>query len=247
MRDIVWDLLSQEPHRLDHLQIIEDAIKDAPAVHIYTLNHDTLIERFLNERGLRYIDGFGKEDSGVRYWNPEIFSVSEGTSHLYKLHGSIDWFRLRPDKGSGYDERIGIPVIQDFWHTRTPDGRLQLPPDGRPMFLAGTFNKILQYIDEIYVDLHCQFVKSLRQVNLLIVSGYGFGDKAINAYIIRWLYDNSANRAIVLHPDPDALRNAARGAISRPWNEWVELRKLVTIKNYIQDVRWSDIVSAIQH
>ena len=230
VRDIVWNLLSQEPHRIDHLQIIEDAIKEAPIVHIHTLNHDTLIEQFLKARGRQYIDGFGTEDGGVRYWNSHVFSASEGNTHLYKLHGSIDWFRLRPDKGTWYDEKIGIPVIQDFWHTRTPDGRLQLPLDGRPIFLAGTFNKILQYIDEIYIDLHCHFVRSLRRVNYVVVSGYGFGDKAINSYIIRWLYDNTANRLIVLHPDPDTLKDAARGAIGRPWTEWVQSGKLVTIK-----------------
>lgn len=81
IRDIVWCSLSREPYRLDYLQIIQDAIQNTPAVHIHTLNHDKLVEQFLDERKLEYVDGFGKRNGDVRYWNPNVYSLADNASY----------------------------------------------------------------------------------------------------------------------------------------------------------------------
>ena len=246
IRDSVHSMLCQTPRRTDHLRLLVDAHQShSKQLHIFTLNHDTLIEDFLDTSGLGYTDGFGVPENGVRYWHPSHLEKARLNVFVYKLHGSVNWYLLRPDGGTPYEEHYGIPVDGDYWHTRTPDGRLQTPLDARPAFLIGTFDKTLRYTDEIYIDLHFRFGNVLRNTGYLIVCGYGFRDKAINAQIIRWIYGNIENKLIVIHRDPQALFSNARNAVRREFEHWVEQGKLVTVSRYLEDVRWSDIEAAL--
>ncbi len=88
-------------------------------------------------------------------------SFPENSTHplLLKLHGSTNWFRLRPDDGTWYDERIGIAVDGDYEHTRDSHGRLQTPVPHRPLFLVGTFNKIADYSQELFAALLSCFTR----------------------------------------------------------------------------------------
>ena len=88
-------------------------------------------------------------------------------------------------------------------------------------------------------------IHPLRGVNRLIVCGYGFGDKAINAYIIRWLYESRENRLIVVHPEPDRLVESARRAVGRHWDGWRQSGKVGTVERYVQDVGWDDVARVL--
>ena len=153
---------------------------------------------------------------------------------------------MRPPGGGWADESIAIPLKYDFWHTTNLAGEMQLPVDGRPMFLAGTFNKMLQYTSGIYAVLFYQFYRSLRQTNRLIVCGYGFRDKGINTQIKEWIYSSSDKKMIVIHPDPNRLKNGARGAISNDWDNLLKNGKLIPIRKSIEQATWQDIKSSIQ-
>lgn len=239
IRDIVWHLLNKEPTRIDHLNSLKEVCLDAQVsgIDIFTLNHDTLLERHLSKNGIPATDGFGKPVNGVRYWNPTLFEGGPPRVCLFKLHGSINWFRFRPG--------VGIPLEHDFWHTMNPAGEIQLPVDGRPMFLAGTFNKMLQYTSGIYAELFYQFYKSLQHTSRLVVCGYGFRDKGINTQIKEWIYSSSDKRIIVIHPDPNRLKNGARGAISNDWDNLLKDGKLILISKGIEQTTWQDIKCSI--
>jgi hypothetical protein len=247
IRDIAWHLLNKEPTKIDHLNSLKETCLDAQVsgVDIFTLNHDTVLERCLSKNGILLSDGFGNAVNGVRYWDPTIFESGTHKVRLFKLHGSVNWFRLRPHGGGWSDESIGIPLEYDFWHTTNPAGKMQLPVDGRPMFLAGTFNKVLQYTSSIYADLFYQFYRSLRQTDRLIVCGYGFRDKGINTQIKEWIYSSSDKRIIVIHPNPNRLKNGARGAISNHWDNLLRDQKLVAVSKGIEETAWQDITSLI--
>jgi hypothetical protein len=247
IRDIAWHLLNKEPTKLDHLNSLKEACSDSQisGVDIFTLNHDTVLERFLSKNGIQLSDGFGKPVNDVRYWDLSLFECGPAKVRLFKLHGSINWFRFRPPGGGWSDESIGIPTEYDFWHTMSPVGEMQLPVDGRPMFLAGTFNKMLQYTSGIYADLFYQFYRSLRQTNRLIVCGYGFRDKGINTQIKEWIYSSSDKKMIVIHPDPNRLKNGARGTISNSWDQLSIDGKLVPISKGIEQTTWPDIETLI--
>ncbi len=249
IHDVVRCLLSKEPCSLDHLSCIRDACQDSilSNIDVFTLNHDTVLERCLSQNGVQFTDGFEEPINNVRYWNPDLYDGSPSKIRLFKLHGSIDWFRLRPDGGDWSSERIGrIPPGEDLGRTVNPQGIMQSPM-GRPMFLVGTFNKMLDYGSEIYADLHYQFYHSLRCTQRLIVCGYGFGDKGINTRIVEWIYSasdrNSASdrRIIVVHPTPEELKNASRGAISNKWDEWQSQNILIVFPKRIEQISWQDI------
>jgi hypothetical protein len=248
IHDIVWHSLTKEPANLDYLCCVRDACQDAAvsSVDLFTLNHDTVIEQYLDRCNIRYIEGFGIPINGVRYWSPKVFGDSSYNVRLFKLHGSINWFLFESHTSTQRNEPVGIPINGDFWHTNNPDGQLQLPVDGRPKLLAGTFNKMLQYTTGIYADLYFQMYHALRKTEILILCGYGFGDKGINTRLIEWVYSSPKNVIVVIHAEPESLKMRARGAIFKNWDKWLQNHRLVLIQRWIEDTSWQDILDAIQ-
>lgn len=241
IRDLTWRSLHTEPLTLDQFSIVKNSLDKDLKVNVFTLNHDTLVEQYLYSNDISYCDGFDDIQNDVRFWNNSFSQSSNDEVNLIKLHGSIDWFRLRNDSGNYHDEQIGIPLVIDYWHTKTKDKEYRTPPEGRPEFLIGTFNKILQYTNEIFFDLNYQFVNNLRTTNRLVVSGYGFGDKAINYQIVKWMYDNPENKMYVIHRNPDSLKINSRGSIGRNWSQWSDNGQLITIKKHIDELKSDDI------
>jgi hypothetical protein len=76
---------------------------------------------------------------------------------------------------------------------------------------------------EIFTELFFYFYKLLPMSDRLIISGYGFGDKAVNTNIVRWVKSakHIGDRKILLiDPYYERLLNTARGAISNNLPEW---------------------------
>jgi hypothetical protein len=96
IHDIVWRLLTKEPRRTDHLKSLKDACLDCQlsCIDIFTLNHDTVLEQYLSQNGIQVTDGFGEPLNEVRYWNPNLFETGSSKVRLFKLHGSVNWFRF---------------------------------------------------------------------------------------------------------------------------------------------------------
>lgn len=244
IRDIVWHLLLKKPAKTDYLQFMINLINDSryEKIDFFTLNHDTLLEQIFYQEKIEVCDGFGDYENDVKYWQPDLYNSSATKVKLLKLHGSVNWFRLRKDDGDWRDDKIGIPKNLDFWHTKDPYDNHQFPPDGRPFFLAGTYNKMMQYISGIYMDIHSLFHNRLPLSNHMIISGYSFSDKGINSRIIEWLYSNmEQNRILVIDPDPESLKKTARGSVSNKWDKWVTEGVLKTVSKPIQDVVITDI------
>ena len=218
--DVVWGSLNHPACSPDHLKALEAACKFDLVSSISTLCHDTHVETHLEAQGISLEDGFSEEELGVRYWSND-FSSSDKIPFL-KLHGSVNWFRLRLDSSeSFYDDRIGIPLDEDHEHTKGKDGQFQISLDGRPLLLIGTFNKIPDYTRGIFRVLHHQFHQTLLKPDQLLVCGYSFGDKGINARIIEWYYAERGRRLLIIHRYPEELVRSARGAIRKKWDEWV--------------------------
>ncbi len=247
IRDIVWHLLTNEPGDLHYLRLVREACQQATilSLELFSLNHDTVIEQCLDGCGVRYTDGFGQPINAVRYWSPEMFEDPSYNVRLFKLHGSVNWFLFEPHATSWKNEPVGIALNGDIWHTNNPDGQLQLPVDGRPVLLAGTFNKMLQYTKGIYANLFYRMYRALFDTELLIVCGYGFGDKGINTRIVEWAYSSEQNVMVVIHAEPDSLKARARGSISKNWDKWLQSNRLVLIQKWIEDTCWTDIHDAI--
>jgi len=240
VRDVIWHLLQPTPDDLSGLQVIGDACQHfaGAGLDIFTLNHDTTLEEHLRGRDMKLVDGFGDAVNGIRYRDIGRFESGKGKLRLFKLHGSVNWFTFT---GSA---ALGIPESWDIWHTMDPAGRRQWPASGRPEFLCGTFNKILDYQSPIYSDLHYQFSQSLDAATLLLVVGYGFRDKAINSRLHRWMREGE-RRMVVVHPDQQSLITSARPLMQRCMFEWRRDGRLVFVDKHAQDCSWSETGAAL--
>ena len=242
--DIVWRSLCREPTDTDHLQIFAELCRSGHVTSISTLCHDTHVEKFLKNQGISLADGFSDEEAGVRYWNGELSSM--GKIPFLKLHGSIDWFHLHPATSEAFGfRRFGIPLGGDSYHTKTDDGVRQCPLEGRPLLLIGTFNKISDYGQGMFRELHYSFRSTIREADQLVVCGYSFGDKGINSEIIEWYYAKRGRRFVIIHPDRVKLITNARSAIQKNWNDWEERGSVVFIAKPLEDVGIDEFLRAI--
>jgi hypothetical protein len=274
---VVCQMLCKQPSKTetDYLGLFQEAIMDkcCGEVNLFSLNHDLLLERFLREKGIHVIDGFDKENAlGIRRWNPELFDCSQvktpgPSARLFKLHGSIDWrwFHPRPlakgndntwsscggcDDNPWRDNYIGIRSNKQLRCKRDEKGRSH-DGIGQPFLLLGTFNKILNYTDPIFLELHYRFYRILNESECLIVCGYSFGDKGINQYIANWLSSSSGkNQRKMILIDPhsfEEVRRGARSAIATKLETWKNKGQFEHFRSKIEDMTWNQLREKLFH
>lgn len=229
IRDVVADELRKDPTRLDHLACLVEAVRDQDfeSCDIFTLNHDLLIEKVLDREELRFVDGFGVPDGDVAWWEPEVFKQSS-PHYFLKLHGSINW--------DEYDRGLAKTLTSDRNYARTGGGE-RLTLQARTRVLVGTFNKIRDYSQRPYFDLQATFRRQMEKVDYLMVSGYSFGDKGVNAVLSEWMDASTQSKLLVLHADGDQYLEQARGAV---WNLWERFGKarMFTYPSHLIDCAW---------
>ncbi len=238
--DTVRWMLDRKPSGVDHLRVITEACGQLGDVTLATLNHDLVLETALDAGEVAYGDGFERVDEDVRRWADDW---TDQSVRVLKLHGSIDWWGYdvpgEPWRGWIAARYVGV----DPMHPRRAG--FDLPNAPRPIFLTGTFDKILAYESWLFPDQHMRFHEALRAARRVIVIGYGFGDKAINSRLIGWLARRREHRLIVCHPNPAALRSSARPAIARRWNEWRQDGQLAVIESYVGDLEYASIAEHV--
>jgi hypothetical protein len=196
-------------------------------LEIVTLNHDTVIERALEQSGIEYADGFSKVASSDFAWSPKSFAGQP--VRVLKLHGSINWRQ-------NYEHRL---LRAGYHASKTVHGG-DLAPQAE--ILAGKHNKMLQYQRGFYGDLHCRFRTSIYRADTLVVSGYSFGDKGINNTLIEWMRP-AAHSLVVVHPKPASLPTGARPAAARSIDLLERTGRLRILPAAAEDVSWSDCFS----
>lgn len=227
-------LRGNDGSNFDYLECIEGACQDEQRVvlvDILTLNHDTVLERFMWQKGIQFTDGFIGRPECVRHWAPVLFDRNKWRVRLFKLHGSVSWFRLIC--GDGSSMLCSIPLGQN--------SRKYNPSDDRPIILVGTFNKMLRYTMGFSADVFSLTCRFLPRTQRLVICGYSFGDKGVNSLVIDWMYSSSDHRIVVIHDKPEELRAKARPAISRNWDLWKTKGRLHVIPRRIEHACWTDI------
>lgn len=221
--------LSKKPESYVGLSLLGEVIfqNHFSTIDVFTLNHDLVIEEFLNSINKDFCDGFGKEEEGYRFWDQSLFE-SDNKINLYKLHGSVDWYYY--DETSWEDRRICKCTSDILWR----DPR-------KPEILIGTYNKLAEYIKGIYLELFYRFHQTLNRHSYLIISGYSFSDKGINEKIIEWIYCGN-KKMIIIDPFVDSLKEKIPSSLFRIWND---KNRIILIQDYIEKVSWSDINKAL--
>lgn len=233
------------PEDTTYLNLFTDAARDkrVNALDVFSLNHDLLLEQYFSKNNISVIDGFTPLNNDLRYWQASLYEKDEPKLRLYKLHGSLDWCRVRNEDNPSYTQQIVIATDPDY--AKDKKGNHLTLLDERS-FLIGTFNKMLEYTaKDIFLQLFCIFRQHLHASSCLIVSGYSFSDKGINSVLINWLLSNENNLLLIIHPDLSLLRRDAGGAILNKWKILVEKKVLRFIERRFEKTTWNDVASEL--
>jgi hypothetical protein len=241
IRCVVWNLLSASKS-IRGLDLIESLARAAAIqrLDIVTLNHDLVIERFLAEKQLPFVDGFTDPEGDVRYFDPARFeSVSK--VRLFKMHGSINWFRFRATEGDVLSDRMGIVSGTKPDHAKDRNGRPLLRVDVIPQILAGTHLKATQYGFGIYAEMHFWFHRLLRQHRIIAMSGYGWGDRGINGRLMEWLHSPEDRSLVLMDQKMEDLVSFSRSPLWHRYGPLVEAGRIIPIKKWMQDVSFDEV------
>jgi hypothetical protein len=145
------------------------------AIRVFTLNYDLCLENNANGRDLEL--GFDPESE---VWDFRRFESREETApdiYLYKLHGSINWYR---DRSHGN-------IL-----------KLSAAPHASPDLIFGTDYK-MQYIDP-YLFYAYEFRRYSLESRVILAIGYSFRDDHINGIIAQSLQNDPARVLIAVSP-----------------------------------------------
>jgi hypothetical protein len=204
-------------------------------LNIVTLNHDTLVEQFLRSKDISYVDGFGPDDGDVRWFDDGIFDAPNARVKILKLHGSIDWYSFLVDGNAKYGSFSG----EDPRLAKDSNQKQLLPRFRRPSFLSG-INKAVGYYSGIYGDIHFRFRQACRECQNMIVSGYGWGDTAINLALDSWLDKHSGNKMIYFDEKIEQMKNKSL-IMATGFDSRIQSGQLLPINRYLCDARLEDL------
>jgi hypothetical protein len=137
-----------------------DFFRDHEVLDIFSTNYDNTLEQFCDMKDIRYVDGF--DSTG---WNLQTFNELKEGLKIYKIHGSVTWWRT--EEG----DYKSIPV-RDYKEVIT----LSSGKSAVPLILYP--GKKLEYNDPPF-DILFQLRQQLKLAKYVIVVGYSFKDEHI--------------------------------------------------------------------
>lgn len=156
-------------------------LQNRKRITFFTTNYDTLLEDALAIEKRNIIDGF--TGGAIGYWNPLEYDNSEiNKYHVYKLHGSIDWYK---DENDGlFRNRYGTSYLSN-------QSNVLIYPQA---------TKYVETQKDPFATLFSSFRDNLQKGNgnILAVCGYSFGDDHINNEIENALCLPNNNTTLVV-------------------------------------------------
>lgn len=180
-------------HRLSRRRVRDSRLQ------VYTTNYDLCFERAAEEIGCVVLDGFSftrPRRYDPRYFGYDIVRRRRGTDEtaqflegvflLYKLHGSVNWARVRDDE------------IEEKEKPDPTEACLIYPAAG----------KYQQSYTRPYLESVAQYLAAVREPNTcVLVTGFGFNDDHLSKPLLAAVESNPHLRLIVA--DPCAKENEA--------------------------------------
>jgi hypothetical protein len=204
-------------------------------LNIVTLNHDTLVEQTLGDNGVTVVDGFGPPDGDIRWHDDTLYDAIGARVRLFKLHGSINWYSFRSSGSS----RLGMLVGRDTGAAKDAAGAERGLAVRNPSFLTGV-NKSTAYQRGIYGDLHFRFTELLRRCDKMVMSGYGWGDAAINFQLEAWLDHPGQHTLLFLHEHPDEIASNSL-VVANGFDWWTRSGRLIPVRKWLEDATVADV------
>jgi hypothetical protein len=238
----VWHMLYSDKTPLGMDIVKELALsQDIKRLDIFTLNHDFLVENLFESNGIHFEDGFGAPDGQVCYFEPSCYD-SGGKVRLFKLHGSVNWFLFRSRKNKTAIDQYGKSKQSDFWHLENGNGNLLMNLGGTPIFLSGTYNKIFDYGSGIHAEMHFRFYQSLKESDIMVMSGYGWNDPGVNTRLMEWVYSSDRKLLYLLHKNPEAeIRDKSKSGMWHSYEDLVKDGRLIPIKKWLSELNRQEL------
>jgi len=206
-----------------HLNFVEalfsnrSNLESRSKITFFTTNYDTLLEDALALCKKQVVDGFS--GGAVGFWNPtKEYSQTlndSGMHFLYKLHGSVDWYR--DDKKGLVRARYGSKYLSD--------------PSNIMIYPQAT--KYVETQKDPFASLFMGLRSTLssRTQNVLITCGYSFGDNHINAEIESCLTTVGNNTTVIvfIKEAPDADNDVVINPTLDKWLKNLEFGKRVFV------------------
>lgn len=156
------------------------------AIELFTTNYDLLMEQALEDTQVPYFDGFvGSRRSFFDLRAVEDALIPTHWSRLWKIHGSINWYKETERDENGKEARKvyrSSEVKNDASHLIYPS-HLKYEESRKMPYLA-------------LIDQLSRFIR--KKSSLLILSGYSFNDGHLNDTIVNALKANPTGMVLGL-------------------------------------------------
>jgi hypothetical protein len=175
--------------KLDYLQPLIEFIEEVPnsPLDIISLNYDICIEQFCNIHKLTWKDGFD-----VR-WNANIFQDTVSDVNLYKLHGSVMWYKS--DRG----DYIKVPIM-------TGSSEIQLITGEKAKNVMLYPMRKWDYIEPIFeLLLRAKSLLESKECKYLICIGYSFRDEHIRDILWDVARKNKELHLVLIDPKAHSI------------------------------------------
>ena len=166
--------------KIGYLDPLLGFVEQLRPLSIFSVNYDTCIEQFCNVHRLEYQDGFDIN------WNPRVFERENADIMLYKLHGSIIWYR---SDRAGY---MKLPIMTDEASIRLITGERAESLMLYPMQKLG--------YEEPMLDLLTRFRNALHDCRVLVVVGYSFRDAHLQRIVLDAARSNPDLTIVLVDP-----------------------------------------------
>lgn len=167
-----------------HLEPFLGFIKEYHSLDIFSVNYDICIEQFCDYFQKSYRDGFETE------WNPKVFSDSKTDIRLYKLHGSVTWYKTT---GGGFLKSMIKSEKANFvLYTGEQAESLMLYPIRKWEYAEPFLENLLALKNKLQGD----------EIKYCIVIGYSFRDDYIRE--IFWDSAKKNKELVLILVDPNA-------------------------------------------
>lgn len=164
-------------------------------IKIFTTNYDTCFEEAAGMLGITVIDGF--TFSSPRIYSPQFFDYDiikrdgngssntpkylDGVFQLYKLHGSVNWFKKKNADNSFTIEQKDADDAENVCMIFPAKGKYQ------------------QSYIQPHLELIAKFLQGIREPNTcLITTGFGFNDDHLSEPIYAALQSNPHLKLIIV-------------------------------------------------
>lgn len=171
--------------RVKYLEPVLGFVEEYHPLDIFSVNYDLCIEQFCKVYKRSYRDGFEVE------WNPSVFSTPNIDIRLYKLHGSITWYKTG---GGGFVKSV----------IKSDNEKIELLTGEKAESLMLYPMRKWEYAEPLLENLLTLKTKlQSESCKYVVVVGYSFRDEYIRD--IFWDAARRNKELILILVDPNAF------------------------------------------